>query len=182
LSLSNHNQSLYLAMLGKFVKSQEHALQQVQQALQEADTATAERLAHTLKGLAASLGAQPLRQLAGELEQALHSGAQPEQLARLITPAQQQLDALVQALRATPGLLGGLPDSGADRPQDAQEDMQTVLERLLSLLEQDDPEALTLWELHAAALHAALRDAATLEQAIHGFDFEEALRLLRQQV
>jgi two-component system sensor histidine kinase/response regulator len=186
LGLSNHNQRLYLAMLGKFVKSQEHALKQVQQALDQADTATAERLAHTLKGLAASLGAEPLRQLAGDVELALHQGADASKLARLIAPAQEQLDALVQALRATPGLLGQPldrdknKDASQSAQQDVKVDLQAVLARLQSLLEQDDAQALSLWESHAAALHGALKQAAALEQAIHDFDFEEALRLMQQ--
>jgi signal transduction histidine kinase/CheY-like chemotaxis protein len=180
LGLSNHNHSLYLAMLGKFVQSQEHALKQVQQALAQTDTATAERLAHTLKGLAGSLGAEPLRKLAGDLEQALHQGAEAGQLARLIAPAQEQLDALVQALRATPGLLGAAPDKAPIQAQGAQQDLQAVLARLQWLLQQDDAQALSLWEAHAVALHGALKHASALEQAIHDFDFEEALRLLQQ--
>jgi len=179
LSLSNQNAALYLAMLSRFVKSQEHAVELIQQALAQADGSTAERLAHTLKGLAASLGAEPLRQLAGQLEQALHEAADASVLERLILPAQAQLDALVAALRATPGLMTGpLPEAGAELPI-RQQDLQSVLQQLQLLLQQDDSEALSLWETHAAALRAWLQDADAVEQAIHDFDFDAALRLLQ---
>jgi hypothetical protein len=60
--------------------------------------------------------------------------------------------------------------------------MQTVLERLVNLLQEDDSEAQSHWEVHASALHLLLPQAGAVEQAINGFDFEEALRLLRQPV
>ncbi len=180
LSQANQNAALYIAMLGKFIKSQEHAVEQIQQALREADAASAERLAHTLKGLAASMGAQPLRALAAELEQALHEGAGPQVLERLIPPAQAQLEALMAALRATPGLIvepvAAVP---AELTAAQREEVQAVIASLQHMLEQDDSEAQGLWEQHAPALHVTLAQAGELEQAISGFDFEEALRLLQ---
>jgi CheY-like chemotaxis protein len=182
LGLSNHNTALYLSMLGKFVKSQEQAVTLIQQALAEADGATAERLAHTLKGLAASMGAEPLCFAAAELEQALHSGAAPQHLQRLIPPAQRQLDALVQALRSTQGLVGQ-PGWASAAPLDAagQDTLQKVIAQLQQMLAQDDAEAQGLWDSHAPGLHAVLQQANLVEEAIAGFDFEEALRLLQLQ-
>jgi signal transduction histidine kinase/DNA-binding response OmpR family regulator/HPt (histidine-containing phosphotransfer) domain-containing protein len=180
LGLSNRNAALYIAMLGKFVKSQEHSAEQIQQALRNADAGTAERLAHTLKGLAASMGAAPLRNLASELEHALHTGADAPALERLVAHTQQGLQALVSGLRATPGLIA---DTAAAVPLELspteQAEMQVVLQRLQQMLEQDDSEAQSLWEDHATGLRAVLQQAAALEEAINGFDFEEALRLLQ---
>jgi hypothetical protein len=59
--------------------------------------------------------------------------------------------------------------------------LQDVIQQLQGLLEQDDSEAQALWEAHAEGLHAVLGQADLLEQAIGGYDFEEALRLLRRQ-
>jgi len=179
LSLSNQNITLYMDMLSRFVKSQESAVELMQQALAKADGATAERLAHTLKGLAASLGAEPLRVLAERLEAALQEGADPQLLAQLLPPAQARLDALVAALRATPGLIDRVPPVAVGEAAQP-EDLEAVLQRLRRLLQQDDSEALSLWQTHAAALHAGLAHADAVEQAIEGFDFETALRLLPQ--
>ena len=182
LSQANQNAALYISMLGKFIKSQEHAVEQIQQALRAADGASAERLAHTLKGLAASMGAEPLRALAAKLEQALNEGADTDVLERLIPPAQLQLDALVAALRETPGLIvEPLRHADAVLTTLQQEDLQAVLKQLKVLLEQDDSEAQSLWEGHATGLRALLPHSDQLEQAINGFDFEEALRLLQQE-
>jgi len=64
---------LYLSMLAKFAPSQGQAVQSVQDALAVNDRATAERLAHTLKGVAASVGATALAESADQLEQAIRS-------------------------------------------------------------------------------------------------------------
>jgi CheY-like chemotaxis protein len=181
LGLSNQSATLYLSMLEKFVKSQEHAVEHIQEALRQADEATAERLAHTLKGLAASMGAESLRVRAADLEKALHDQADLQQLVLLIQPVQMQLDALVASLRATPGVIGQPPQGAIELSLAQHEELQGVIQRLQELLEQDDSEAQTLWEAHAEGLHAMLGQADLLELAIGGYDFEEALRLLTQE-
>jgi two-component system sensor histidine kinase/response regulator len=65
---------LYLSMLGKFLPSQGQAVQSIQDALANDDRTTAERLAHTLKGVAASVGAISLEESASRLEQAIRAG------------------------------------------------------------------------------------------------------------
>jgi len=180
LALANHSSHLYLAMLRKFVASQEHSLAQVRQALACADAASAERLAHTLKGLAGSLGALPLSQSAAALEAAVHAGHDSTALERLLHTADTELAALLQGLRATPGLLTEPPPPLApqDLTADQQLAVQAVLQQLRSLLEQDDSEVQALWESHARELHGVLRQAQALERAIQGFAFDEALKLM----
>jgi CheY-like chemotaxis protein len=182
LSLSNQNATLYLSMLGKFVKSQAHALEEIQAALRNGDQATAERLAHTLKGLAVSMGAESLRAQASALEHALHTQTDAQQFDPLIQPTQMQLDAVLTALRAAPGATVLEKPGDQELSSAQQEDVRRVIQTLQHLLEQDDAEAQTLWEAHAAGLHATLKHADQLEEAIGCFDFEVALRLLAQQV
>jgi CheY-like chemotaxis protein len=179
LGLSNHNAALYVAMLGKFVKSQEHAIENIQKALADADTDTAERLAHTLKGLSASMGAEPLSHCASDIEQAMHSGKQTSEIESLLEPAHTQLKKLITSLRATPGLITGqAPVCAVELTPTRQREVQAVLQTLCQLLEQADSEAQTLWENHARELHSVLPRAQELEQAIQSFDFEEALKLI----
>ncbi|HZW25505.1 MAG TPA: response regulator [Gallionella sp.] len=65
---------LYLSMLAKFVPSQQRAVQSIRDALAAGDDATAERLAHSLKGVAASVGAAFLAESAARLERAIAAG------------------------------------------------------------------------------------------------------------
>jgi HPt (histidine-containing phosphotransfer) domain-containing protein len=180
LSLSNFNAPLYLTMLGKFVKSQARTVDDIGQALANADTDTAERLAHTLKGLSASIGAMPLHESMSDIEQALHEGQTAAVVTRLLAPAGVQLQALVAHLSATPRVMADLAPLAQAAWTPTQEiEIQKVMQTLRKLLEQDDSEVQTLWQTHAPALHSVLPQAQALEQAIQRFDFEEALQLIR---
>ena len=48
------------------------------------------------------------------------------------------------------------------------------------LLADDDAEAATLWESHAAVLRVLVAHAPQVEAAIAGFDYEAALQLLQE--
>jgi PAS domain S-box-containing protein len=81
---------LYLSMLAQFIPSQGQSVQAIEEALAADDRATAERIAHTLKGVAASVGAGLLAESAGRLEKAIGSG-QHQELAQLIEEASDRL-------------------------------------------------------------------------------------------
>ena len=84
---------LYLSMLRRYVESQSACPAQIRQALEDADWASAERLAHTAKGLAGNIGAEPLAQDAARLEEALREHAS-------LPEVEQQLECFAQALEA----------------------------------------------------------------------------------
>ncbi len=65
---------LYLSMLDKFAASQEGAVKSIQDALAVNDRERAERVAHTLKGVAASVGATHLAESSSQLEKAIKAG------------------------------------------------------------------------------------------------------------
>ncbi len=179
LLLANHNASLYISILGRFVKSHEHTVGRIRNAMGLGDRALAERLAHTLKGLAASLGAAPLRDCARELEASLHDDIAPSIVETHLVKTQAHLHALVSGLRATPRLIAEpVRKLEAELSEGQREELQAVLARLQSMLEQDDSDAVAVWEDHAPGLHALLDQAPSLEEAIKDFDFDEALKLM----
>ena len=100
----NRNPKLYVSLLGKFVKAQEHTLENIRQALTDADADTAQRLAHTLKGLCASLGAEPLRLTMQEIEQAVRESCDADIIENLLQPAECQLKTLFASLRVALGV------------------------------------------------------------------------------
>jgi PAS domain S-box-containing protein len=89
--------ALYLSMLAKFAPSQQHAVQSIRDALAAGDVATAERLAHSLKGVAASVGASLLTEVAERLEQAIAAGNAGE-YQQLIEDAAGKMDQAVAAI------------------------------------------------------------------------------------
>jgi HPt (histidine-containing phosphotransfer) domain-containing protein len=68
------NRKLYLDLLGMYVKEQQRAAEDVREALRNKDTAIAERIAHTLKGVSGNIGAVEVQEAAGEVETAIRKG------------------------------------------------------------------------------------------------------------
>ncbi len=174
----NGNRKAYLNMLRLFVRNQHNTPAQLHSALAIADWPTAERIAHSAKGVAGSIGAEALQEQARVLESALHARAPLAQLQALVVNVEVLLDALVQALQTQ------LPPEAVqatvvvDRAQ-----LQAVCTQLAALLVQDDSDAITLLEHHAALLHSAFPEAyAQIDQALKDFEFETALVVLQRQM
>ena len=94
------DEAFYIQLLIRFQEDQSDAAERIQQALQDGDRKLAERLAHTLKGVAAGLGARTLELAAGELERRLKSGDAAEHVDDAMRHARQLLAALIGALEA----------------------------------------------------------------------------------
>ena len=69
------NQDMLKRMLMRFKEEQEDAVLQIIEAYDDGNAELAHRLAHSLKGIAASISAEPLRFHAAELEDAIECGA-----------------------------------------------------------------------------------------------------------
>jgi two-component system sensor histidine kinase/response regulator len=180
LARTANNPDFYAAMLRKFVLAQEDAMLRVRQALALQDFASAERLAHTLRGVAGNLGATVLPARAESLEMALRSAVPGQDFSQVINQTLQALERLITALKDTPGLLQSLSAADVTTLTDADRDSAAVvLESIKKLLAEDDSEAAALWEAHAFQLRALVPNAALIEAAIAGFDYEEALQLLQ---
>lgn len=87
------NKKLYLKLLRQFVDQQGDASTQIADALRGGDTAVAERLAHTVKGVAGSLGARPVQESAAKLEKAISSDSHSAEL----TPILNDFDVVLKS-------------------------------------------------------------------------------------
>jgi HPt (histidine-containing phosphotransfer) domain-containing protein len=91
----NGNEKLFDRLLGRFRDSNANMCDEIRKAMDAGDGETAVRHAHTLKGLAASLGAPDLSEEAKNVEQQLRVGPLPvEGLAKLETELELFLDAI----------------------------------------------------------------------------------------
>lgn len=92
------HRDIYHALLRTFVGNERADIKKLCQALDAGQLAEARRLAHSLRGAAAILGAEQLSARAAQIEQLLRSGAGPDvTTAALIPPLDE---ALAQALAA----------------------------------------------------------------------------------
>ena len=167
--------TLYLSLLRRFVNGQQTALQPIAQALDTGDTATAERLVHTLKGLAGNIGASPLQAAMEKVETALREQAPPTTVRALLAPAANLLATLLAELQAQLPEQAVKPESSTVDP----EQLQLVCRKLQALLAYDDPQAAEVLQAHAALLETALGASYhTIRTAVEDFDFEDALRVM----
>ena len=178
LARTNHNPRFYIGLLRKFIATQEQALVQIRHARSASDTATAERLAHTLRGVAGNLGATRVQLAAELLEAALHAHAPVHDIDTAEADAADALAQLMQALKASPGLLTKEQDAQPPVSTQDQQHAQEVVQRVREMLQADDALAQDLWQSHAAVLRRVYAHAAAVEAAIGNFDYDEALRLL----
>jgi two-component system sensor histidine kinase/response regulator len=173
--------ALYAQTLRRFLDSQEGAAGRMAAALAQDETALALREAHTLRGLAGTVGAVHLQTLASALEEALRGGRENAgEVQVLLDQLQSALEALVQALQSwrqlAPASDGTQPRAAGNGPGS----FDRLLQNLQALLQRDDPSALEFLKDNRQALDAvfgkALKD---LESPIERFDFESALSVLR---
>src|SRR6185436_8494240 len=96
------NRKLYVKLLRQFVEQQGPALGQIASALSAGDAVLAERIAHTLKGVAGNIGAMSIHSAAGVLEQLIRDRADAaavdsarQQVADVIDPVLAQLQTVL---------------------------------------------------------------------------------------
>ena len=159
---------LYLDLLRKFASGQKDAVAQIRAAQTGGDVSTAERIAHTLKGIAGNLGAAGLQTLAAEAEAAIKAGG----------PAAAELAAVEKSLAS---LIAALDPriAPAEALDGGGEDAAAIVERLRVLLADNDPEAEELMESNLRLLRSALPGRADeIAAYVRAFDFDKALALL----
>jgi len=171
-------QALYVQLLKRFVSGQTGVSAQIRQALASGDAALAERLAHTLRSVAANIGAQGVSDRAQALETALRRGSDEQ---TLLDALEEDLNPLLEDLAAWT-LQAGNVVPPANAPAGKQtEDAAGLLERLRALRAQDDPVAPEFFQQHILVLGGALGSAFQgVEAHIRNFDFDLALEALPQ--
>jgi HPt (histidine-containing phosphotransfer) domain-containing protein len=175
------NRKLYRKLLLDFYQDHGEDVKAIREALENSDVDKAHRIAHTIKGVSGSIGAENLYKAAEKLDAALNKGQQ-DTYYDLLSGLEDALAPVVQGLEVL-SALGEKEDTG---PVDAGpvdvEAVAALLEKLQSLLEEMDPEA----ENEMAALKAQLGAQAhqelvkKLSKQVGEFEFEEALQTLNK--
>jgi two-component system, sensor histidine kinase and response regulator len=175
------NRKLYLKLLRQFSAQQSDAPGQITELLKAGDRPAAERTAHTVKGVAANLGVQTVQLAAGELEKAIHDGADAARLESLRQQFATVLTPFVDRLRAA---LGEEPVSPA-APKAMVVDpaqLKLVVEQMTRHLAEFDAAASDCLEANRgvfASLFSA-EEFGKFEQRVQGYAFGEALAQLEQ--
>ena len=183
------NTELYKRLLRSLLNTQSDAAERLDQALNRNDLVEAEHIAHTVKGVAANLGATALADAASclddDLKQGHCSSGHRRQFREQLSIT---LERLRQALDMQHSPAGG-PDPSttapatAPRPAESLSDAERqLLQRLEGYLEGSDGEALTLLETERQKLVPILGNQALtrLDASLQNFDFGSALEVVRE--
>ena len=175
---------LYRQVAEKFLVQAREAGARVAAWLRAGDVQSAQRHAHDLKGVAATLGLSRLAAVAAQLEQRLRSGEMPDRvLSAAWTQALQAGDATLTAALAT------LPSPQSEPSETLAEGSEQELR--LILLQLREPVAMGqparckegLQRLGAMRWPAAYGEAvAELSAAVRGYRYDEARALLRRLI
>ncbi len=172
------NQEHYQRVLSRFADLHLDDASQLQGAINAGDYHQAERMAHTLKSISATLGANQLSGIAQKLEQKIHAGTDNAELTEQMAALADNLAAVCREIQAQQ-INDSLPV-----PDKAALDYQQIRERALHLevlLAQDNILACAAWREIRSALVDLIGEQASqkLGQQIDNIDFPAALLILR---
>jgi len=167
--------SSYLRLLAKFADNQSESMKEIEKAVTDGEAEVAVRLAHTLKGVSGSIGADKLQTLATEMEAELKADA--TSLPVGMAAAATELDRILGLIRAAGGD-GRAPTGAASK---LPEDLVTRLQSLMDKLEEYDSEAEDvlfgiLDEVKGSDIHAMLQG---VKKQIGQYDMEAAAEELK---
>ena len=179
------NTRLFRSLLEQFAGKQAGAADEIAGALARGDRKAAERVAHTLKGVAGNLGIRRIQASAEKLERALRDGdaASPAALSEFASLLGPQVEAIRRAFGSSgsggSGGSGIAPDTTAAKPYDAAAG-RAAIGRLRKLLASSDGGAADAFDEVSGTLAGAVAGPRleALGEAIHEFDFEGALSKL----
>jgi PAS domain S-box-containing protein len=172
------NRRLYRDLLGQFAAKQGDAAAQIATALESGDLKLAERIAHTVKGVAGNIGITEVQAVAQKLEKALRDGE--GKVSAVLVEFASLMGAQVHAIEKA------LRDSVTARPEELrlspfnEEAVAGVIARLRVLLEASDGDVeesfRNLQDAVAGAVEKQHLDG--LGASISDFDFDAALMKL----
>jgi two-component system, sensor histidine kinase and response regulator len=171
------NRKRYESLLQRFADSQSNAVEDLRAALAANDSLTAQRIAHSLKGAAANLGAQALAEAAAAAEAAIES---KHPVGPTLESLCHSLDTTMAAIRAALPVehaLAGNSSTTADSSTIVQ-----PLSRLKKLLEADDGDASDFLVDSRPVLSGVLSSAEidALSAHVGNFAYSDALRSISE--
>jgi HPt (histidine-containing phosphotransfer) domain-containing protein len=170
------NLPLFRQMARLFVQEQRDSFAPVRKSLAAGERSDAERAAHTLKGVAATMGAERLADAAGRVERAIRKHQSEEELERLLSIAEVELESAIAALAAAAGPEEFVDDCGVPEDEFDAEAFDSVITEVIAALREQDMAAVDLFaELRTLATDALLRRLASAESALSRLDFATAL-------
>jgi CheY-like chemotaxis protein len=178
------NGKLYLKLLRQFVEQQGSAVRDITTALAAGDVALAERVAHTLKGVAGNVGAKAVHGVAAVLEKVIHNKVPAAEVESSKQQVAAALDPLIASLNAALSSPAAKTAKSTPAPMaDPAKSLETAVQ-LSKLLSEFDPGASDFIETNCAALLPLFHDGtwAEFEKLVKDYSFADAQAQLEQRL
>ena len=166
---------LYVKLLARFLHTYGDFSPTFTNAQQTNDTQAPERLAHTLKGVAGSIGATELAALAGSLESDCSSDVSEESISVVLADVMAALTMVLDSIESAGHGTVAVPN--ATGVQATPGEVKQLLALLRQTLEDSDTESSRVAQELSQALGQGAPGQAMQQVMAHieAFDFEEAL-------
>jgi HPt (histidine-containing phosphotransfer) domain-containing protein len=176
------NRKLYLKLLRQFVEQQGTAPADIKEALANNDTSTAERLAHTVKGVCGNLGVRDVQQAAAKLEKSIAAKTEPSGLTVPLQDFSAALEDFVGRLRAALPKTEGTSEPAVPPVSFNTAQARQVIAEMIDHLNNFDPSASECLEAHRDVFRSVLPEESfvAFEQQVGNFAFADALPGLQE--
>ena len=163
---------IYSNILKKFCNNSTNSAVEIKDAIDKKDVELAERIAHTIKGVAGNIGADALFKTASELNDILKTGI-PDDL-NILKDFAKELENTIKNIRES----GVIEDDNKIEVKVDTEASKKLFKELAELLEENDSDAQECLEKLMAV--SDLPELKEISQMISDYEFDEALELLNK--
>jgi len=186
----NNDWKLYMKLLYNFHNRHQHVKKEIQTELARGNLGVAQRLAHTIKGVAGTIGAKRLSEISSQLESAIKNDGSDrfpnllDRLAKEVARIMAALDAFIKSedARQTETAAGGgelksQPPKALEAPR-----LKKLFQELSDLIDNRDADVIKLVaEIKTRLGPSHISDSfLNLESLINSFKFEQAKETLAQ--
>jgi CheY-like chemotaxis protein/HPt (histidine-containing phosphotransfer) domain-containing protein len=177
LAVAKGDAAKYARLLRMFADSHGEDMRRIQACLADGDFEEPKRLSHSLKGVAGTLGARRVAELAGKLVQAIGEHVDIAECIELAGRCDIELNTLTQDILALSDPSTSVEQRAADIDQ---ENFALLLAELESLLNTGDAQASRLARESAVLLSMKLGNSyMAFTRQMDAFDYQAALMTLR---
>jgi two-component system sensor histidine kinase/response regulator len=176
------SRTLYEKILRTFLATQANVASEIGGAAEDSDNARAEQLAHTLRGVAGTIGASAVQALAAKLEDGFKTRAPQHKMIETLTALRTELGILLPALQEALHEEARTSATAVENPEPAAS--IDDLRRLLDLVLANDTEANAILTSQADAFRRRLgaNPFEELVSAVESFDYDHAASILQRHI
>lgn len=173
------NAKVYKKLLKSFAASHVNFSEQVREALHQGDRITAERLAHSLKGVSGNLGAVEVFKASKHLDAELKKGNyNQEQVESLLSEVQSKLQVVIKGILEASQIAAPLHEQEQPPDLEVLKSLKNNLESALDAYSTDSGDRFESFE-NMGRGHLNAEKLAQIKTMIEAYDYENALVLLK---